>query len=129
MQRLFYFWLMLDRYYISVFNHYKKKLGKQSLRIAMFYINLLELSILLALAAFFVAFTNQMRFLNVSSSKFWTIFVIISVFVVFKNWMRYNGKRRTVLNAQLKGKTTSIYLLWFLPLGCLIIAFALLQVQ
>ncbi|WP_111683355.1 hypothetical protein [Winogradskyella tangerina] len=120
---------MLDRYYISVFNYYKKRLGKRSLNIALFYINLLELSITLALAAFFMAFANQMKFLTVSTSKFWTIYILIALVVIFKNWMRYNGKRRHVLNAKLKGKVNSIYLLWCLPIGSLIIALALLQVQ
>ena len=124
----FIFRLMLDTYYISVFNFYKKTMGKRSLSIALFYINLLELSIWLALAAFFKAFASQMKFLTISTSKFWTIFIILSVVVLFKNWMRYNGKRRHVLNAKIKTKVASIYLLWFLPLGSLIIAIALLQV-
>ena len=120
---------MLDNYYISVFNYYKKSLGKRSLTLALLYINLLELSILLALGTFFMAFVKQMRVLTISSTKFWVLFGIVALFVIFKNWMRYNGKKRNVLNAKLKAKSTSIYLLWFLPIGCLIIAFVLLQVQ
>ena len=120
---------MLDRYYISVFNYYKKKLGKRSLKIALFYINLLELAILLVLVAFLLAFTSQMRFLTLSSTKLWTVYGLIALFVIFKNWMRYSGKKRNVLNAQLKGNVASIYILWLLPFGCLIIAFALLQVK
>ncbi|MEO1032944.1 MAG: hypothetical protein AAFX55_16160 [Bacteroidota bacterium] len=120
---------MLDNYYISVFNFYKKRYGKRSLKIALFYINFLELSIVLALATFFMAFAQQMKFITMSPSKFWTLFSFIAICIVFKNWMRYNGKKRHVLNARLKRNVASIYLLWFLPLGCLIIAFALLQVQ
>ena len=119
---------MLDSYYIRIFNYYKKKLGKRSLAIALLYINLLELSIILALGAFFMAFVNQMKILIMSSKKFWVLFILITAFVIFKNWMRYNGKKRIVLNAKLKGNTTSIYLLWLLPFGCLTLAFILLQV-
>jgi hypothetical protein len=127
----FYFQLkhMLDNYYISVFNHYKKTLGKRSLILALLYINLLELSILLALGSFFMAFASQMKILTMSDTKFWVLFVLISVFVIFKNWMRYNGKKRNVLNAKFKVKSISIYLLWLLPLGSFIIAFILLQVH
>ncbi len=120
---------MLDHYYISVFNHYKKTLGKRSLTLALLYINLLELSILFALAAFFKAFASQMRVLTIASTKFWILLGIVSLFIIFKNWMRYNGKKRNVLNAKLKAKSISIFLLWFLPIGCLLIAFVLLQVQ
>ena len=120
---------MLDTFYISIFNYYKKRLGKRSLRLALLYINFLEMSITLALAAFFMAFASQMKILLVSSTKFWVLFSLVTLFIVFKNWMRYNGKKRNVLNAMSKGKQTSIYLLWLLPMGCFTIAFILLQVQ
>jgi len=120
---------MLDYYYISIFNHYKKALGKRSLTLALIYINLLELAFLLALGAFFLAFASQMKLVIMSSTKFWVLFSLLSVFIIFKNWMRYNGKKRTILNAKVKRKKTSIYLLWLPPLGGLIIAFILLQVH
>jgi len=119
---------MLDIYYISVFNYYKKRLGKKSLKLALLYINFLELSIVLALGAFFMAFASQMKLIIMSSTKFWILFALIALFIVFKNWMRYNGKKRNVLNAKLKANRISIYLLWLLPFGSLILAFILLQV-
>lgn len=119
----------LDNFYISIFNHYKKALGKRSLKLALFYINFLELSITLVLAAFFMAFASQMRIIVMSSTKFWVLFLLVALFVIFKNWMRYNGKKRNVLNAMSKRKSLSIYLLWLLPIGCSILAFILLQVQ
>ena len=118
---------MLDKFYISIFNYYKKSLGKKSLRLALFYINLLELAIILALGAFFMAFANQMKLSVMSNTKFWILFVIVSLFVIFKNWMRYNGKKRNVLNAKSKSKTYSIYLLWLLPVGCFIVAYVIMQ--
>jgi len=121
--------IMLDIFYISIFNHYKKRLGKRSLTIALLYINFFELSIILALAAFFMAFASQMRMLVMSSTKFWVLYSLIATFVISKNWMRYNGRKRNILNAKLKPKQTSIYLLWLLPFGCLALAFILLQVQ
>jgi len=119
---------MLDNFYIAVFNYYKQSLGKTSLKIALFYINLFELSLYLALSAFFLAFASQMKIPIMSMAKFWILFGLIGCFIIFKNWMRYNGKKRNVLKAKAKGKH-SIFLLWLLPIGCLAIAIILLQVQ
>ncbi|MDP5081438.1 MAG: hypothetical protein NWP87_02190 [Winogradskyella sp.] len=119
---------MLDTFYIYIFNYYKKTYRKKSIGIALLYINFLELSLILSLGTFFMAFANQMKLLLMSSTKFWILFTLVSLFVVFKNWMRYNGKKRIILNAKLKGRPTSIYLLWILPFGCLALAFILLQV-
>lgn len=119
---------MLDNYYISILNHYKKRLGKRSLTIALLYINILELSILLALGAFFRAFTLQMKITSISSTKFWILFGLVSVFIMFKNWMRYNGKKRNILNAKHRSKTPSFYLLWLLPIGFITLALVFLQV-
>ncbi|WP_218846273.1 hypothetical protein [Winogradskyella ludwigii] len=120
---------ILDTYYITILNHYKKTLGKQSLTIALLYINFLELSIVLALAAFLMGFASQMKMQLMSSTKFWVLLTIIALFVIAKNWMRYNGKKRMMLNAKSRRTDTSIYLLWILPIGCLAIASILLQVQ
>ena len=119
---------MLDSFYISIFNYYKKTLGRISLSIALVYINLLELSIILALSSFFLAFAKQMKIAVMSSTKFWVLIGVVTLFVIFKNWMRYNGKKRIILNAKTKPKNASIYLLWLIPLGCFTIAFILLQV-
>jgi H+/Cl- antiporter ClcA len=119
---------MLDTFYIDVFNHYKKTIGKRSLTVALLYINLLELSIILSLLAFFIAFASQMKMAVMSDTKFWVLYGLIVLFVLFKNWMRYNGKKRNILNAKSKPKPTSIYLLWLLPIGCFAIAYILLKV-
>ena len=121
--------MMLDNYYISLLNHYKKRLGKKSLKLAFLYINFLELALILALGAFALAFATQMKMLVMSSTKFWVLFSLVGLFIIFKNWMRYNGKKRNILNAKLKSQRRSIYLLWLLPFGCLAIALILLQVQ
>ncbi|APY09639.1 hypothetical protein BWZ20_08330 [Winogradskyella sp. J14-2] len=118
---------MLDLYYITVFNYYKRSFKRQSHRIALFYINLLEISIYSALGAFFLAFSKQMKLVTMSLSKFWILFVLISTFIVFKNWMRYNGKKRNVLNAKSRTKR-SIFFIWFLPLACLGLTFIFFQV-
>jgi hypothetical protein len=119
---------MLDNFYISVFNFYKARLGKRANRVALFYINLLEISIYLAFGAFFLAFANQMNIATITMFKFWVIIGLVTLFIMFKNWMRYNGKKRNILNAKSRSKTPSIYLLWLLPIGCIVLAFVFLQV-
>lgn len=121
--------MMLDTFYISVLNHYKKRLGKRSLKLAQVYINFLEISLVLALGAFALAFASKMKISVMSSTKFWVLFSLIAVFIMFKNWMRYNGKKRNILNAKVKSKPIPIYILWLLPLGSLTLGLILLQVQ
>lgn len=119
---------MLDSFYITIFNHYKKALGKRSIKVALLYINLLGLSVALALAAFFLAFAKQMKMQIMSDTKFWVLMALLSLFIIFMNWMRYNGKKRTILNAKSKRSSLSIYLLWIIPIGCFAISIILLQV-
>ncbi|NRD24510.1 hypothetical protein HNV10_14725 [Winogradskyella litoriviva] len=119
---------MLDSFYITIFNHYKKALGKRSIKLALIYINMLTLSIAFALAAFFLAFAKQMKMQIMSNTKFWVLMTLASIFLIFMNWMRYNGKKRTILNAKSKHSNTSIYLLWIIPIACFAIAAILLQV-
>ncbi|WP_299126561.1 hypothetical protein [uncultured Winogradskyella sp.] len=120
---------MLDTYYITIFNHYKKRFKKQSIRIALIYIISLEFSIIIALGAFFLAFANQMKMATMSVTKFWVLLSLIGLFIIFKNWMRYNGKKRNILNAKLKVKGTSVYLLWLLPVSFFAMALIFLQTQ
>lgn len=117
-----------DQKYISIFNHYKKNYGKKSITIALLYVCLLEFSFILALGAFFKAFATQMKMVILSNTKFWVIFALIAVFIVFKNWMRYNGKKRSILNTKSIHNTHSLSLLWLMPVGCIVIACILLQV-
>lgn len=125
----FSFFKMLDNYYISFLKYYKDKLGHGSISLALFYINLLELSIFLLLGTFFMAFAKQMRLVTMSQTKFWTLYIIIGIFICFKNWMRYNGKKRNILKAKSKTKQMSIYLLWALPVIFSLLALVFYQVK
>jgi hypothetical protein len=65
-----------------------------------------------------------------SSSNAWTLFVLTSIFICFKNWMQYTGKRRMIINAKMikkKSNTYSIYLLWLLPIAIIGLAYVLFQ--
>ncbi|OZV70982.1 hypothetical protein [Winogradskyella aurantia] len=119
---------MLDAFYIAIYSYYNKTLGKKSLNIAALYINLLSGSILLVLAAFLMGFARQMNLPMMSDTKFWVLFSLVTLMVTFRNWLYYNGKKRHILKAKTKGKPTSIYLLWLLPFGCMLVGISLLQI-
>ena len=56
---------------------------------------------------------------TMSAGKAWTLFVLVSIFIYFKNWMQYGGRKRKVLNAKIiKNKKLSynIWFLWLLPI-------------
>ena len=108
-----------DNLYFHFFNHYKDKKNKTANNIATFYLTFLQGSILLLLGVFFAGFFRQMHVDTMSAPKAWTIFVLVIMFMYFKNWMQYGGRKRKVLNAKmLKNKKLSynIWLLWLLPL-------------
>jgi len=119
-----------DALFYHFFQHYKTKKSKKANSIATFYISLLQCSLLLLLGVFFAGFFRQMYVNTMAASKAWTLFVIVTIFIYFKNWMQYGGRKRKVLNAKmLKNKKISynIWLLWLLPIVILGLAFVLFQ--
>lgn len=121
---------VFDQFALKVFNHYKSKLKQKASRLAVFYLSFLQISLLLLLGVFFSTFFRQMKVDTMSSEKAWTLFIIISIFIYFKNWMSFSGKKRNVLNAKrLKQneKALNIWLLWLLPFAFIGLALILLQ--
>jgi hypothetical protein len=111
-----------------MFQYYKKKNGKKAIRFATLYVSILQCSFLLLLGVFFTGFFKQMHVDTMSASKAWTLFILISVALFFKNWMQYSGKKRNMLNAkrlQQKNQAYSIGLLFILPFIVLGLAYVL----
>jgi hypothetical protein len=75
-----------------------------------------------------MGFAKQMNLATMSDSKFWLLFSSVMLMVTFRNWLYYNGKKRHILKAKTKAKPTSIYFLWLLPLGGILIGISLLQI-
>ncbi len=122
---------VFDQFYFNVFNHYKARYKRRANTLAVFYISFLQLSIILVLGVFFAAFFNQMNVDTISSQKAWTLFIITSFIVYFKNWIQYSGRKRSVMNAKLnrnKSSQYNIWLLWLLPICCITLSIILLQV-
>ncbi len=119
---------MFDDYFFKIFNYYKPKLKVKANNIALLYVFLLQTSLLLAIGTFLLVFLNQMHVDVLSTSKAWTLFIIVMIIIVFRNWIYYTGKNRKVLNTKsMKSKKQSIWLLWLIPLVCLVVSVLLMQ--
>lgn len=121
---------IFDTFFINFFQHYKSKKNKKAIKIATFYVSFLQCTLLLLLGIFFAGFFNQMHVDTMSSSKAWTLFTLVVLFVFFKNWMQYSGKKRNQLSAKMlkkKKRTYNVWVLWLLPFALLGLAYILFQ--
>ncbi|TNJ45360.1 hypothetical protein FGF67_06520 [Tamlana fucoidanivorans] len=119
-----------DMLFFHVFQYYKNKKVRKADAIATCYLTFLQCALLLLLGVFFSKFFKQMHVETMSSSKAWTLYVIAVVFIYFKNWMQYGGRKRKVRNANiLKNKRLnySIWLIWFVPFSLLALSYILYQ--
>jgi len=119
-----------DNLFFHFFQHYKTKKSKKANAIATFYITFLQSSLLLLLGVFFAKFFRQMHVATMDASKAWTLFVLAVIFLYFKNWMQYGGRKLKVRNAKmLKNKklTYNIWLLWSIPFILLGLTYVLFQ--
>ncbi|MCX7551099.1 hypothetical protein [Xanthomarina sp. F2636L] len=121
---------IFDSLFFNVFKYYKDAKSKKANQLATLYISVLQSAILLVLGVFFAGFFNQMNMDTMSQDKAWFLFVLLSVFIFFKNWIQYAGRKRKVLNAKMLKKRSanySIIMLWLLPVACVFLALILMQ--
>jgi len=119
-----------DSFFFSVFQYYKPKFKQKANTIALFYISSLQCALLLLSGIVLAFFLKQMHTNTISSSKAWTLFFLVSIFIYFKNWIQYSGRKRKILNAKSnKSKHTlyNIWLLWLLLLGSISLSLILLR--
>ncbi|MBR9913622.1 MAG: hypothetical protein GYB32_02150 [Algicola sp.] len=119
-----------DLLFFNVFQYYKPIYKKKANNIALFYISGLQCSLLLLSGIVVALFLNEMNSVTMSSEKAWALFIIASLFICFKNWIQYSGKKRKVLNATRNSKVKpvlyNIWLLWSLLLSCIVLSIILL---
>ena len=108
--------MFLDTFYISFFNRFKKRFGKKSILLAQLYITVLETSLISLLVSFFMAFANQMKMNLMSGSKGMVLGFMLLLFIYFKNWMKYSGKKRNILNAKRNKSDEPLWKLILVPL-------------
>lgn len=121
---------VFDQFFFSVFNHYKVKFKQKANTIAIGYTSILQISLLFLLGAFFTVFSLQMNLSTMSKEKTWSLFILIAIGVHFKNWLKYNGKGRKVLNAKMNKKKSpshNIRLLFVLPVASIALGLIILQ--
>ncbi|MGB6268917.1 MAG: hypothetical protein WBF67_07900 [Olleya sp.] len=119
-----------DQFFFSIFTAFKARFKQKANTIALFYISALQIALLFLLGVFFATFLSKMNVSTISSDKSWNLFFISAFVIHLKNWLKYNGKTRMVLNAKYnrsKSKQHNIVLLASLPFIC--IAFALILLQ
>ena len=119
-----------NQLYRTVFNRFKGRFKQKSNTIALYYVSVVEIALTLLLGVFFIKFLDQMKVVVMSGSNAWLLFVMTAVFIHFKNWVSYSGRKRRVLNAKLsnkKGLEYSLFILIVLPIG--IIGLSLLMLK
>lgn len=121
---------LFDQLFFNSFNYYKKGTFKSRANtIAVVYITLVQASLLLVLGAFFAEFFSKMHVATMSATKAWVLFTIVSLFLYFKNWIQYSGKKRKILNANQKKKTGyGIFTLWLIPIGAIFLSVLFMKV-
>ncbi|OUS01470.1 hypothetical protein A9Q86_06725 [Flavobacteriales bacterium 33_180_T64] len=121
---------IFDSFFFNVFQHYKPTQKKNANSIALFYISSLQCSLLLFLGILVALFLNEMNSTTMSSTKAWSLFIMVSIFIYFKNWIQYSGKKRKILNAKRNSKAQithyNIWLLWLLLIGSIILSIIML---
>jgi|TARA_B110000459_G_C16522336_1_gene453128 hypothetical protein len=119
-----------NQLYLTVFNRFKGRYKQKANTVALFYTSVLQITLLFLGGVFFIKFLEQMKVVVMSESNAWVLFIMTAVFIHFKNWVSYSGRKRRVLNAKLsnkKGLEYSLFMLIVLPVG--IIGLALLMLQ
>ena len=121
---------VFDQFFMSMFSYYKTAYKQKANTIALYYISFLEITLVLVLGIFFAAFFSQMKVDAINSQSAWTLFIMTSIIICFKNWIKYSGKKRKVMNAKMTKKAfkhNNIFLLWLLPIACIALSIVLLK--
>ena len=121
---------LFDTLFFTVFKHYKDAKSKKANKLATIYVSALQCALLLLLGVFFAGFFKQMNMTTMSQDKAIVLFILTCIFIFFKNWMQYAGRKRKVLNAKMLKKKTanySIFMLWLLPVACIALAAIIYQ--
>ncbi|TXE18278.1 hypothetical protein ES692_06410 [Psychroserpens burtonensis] len=121
---------IFDTLFFNIFQHYKPTHKKKANTIALYYITSLQCSLLLLSGLFVSAFLNEMNSGTMTSGNAWALFIMASIFLMFKNWIQYSGKKRKVLNAKLNSKqkpeSYNIWLLWSLLFASILLSIIIL---
>ena len=119
-----------NQLYLTVFNHFKARYKQKANSIALYYVSILQIALLLLGGIFFTKFLEQMKVVVMSSTNSVVLFCLIALFIHFKNWVNYSGRKRRVLNAKLTNKKDlgySMFILLVLPVVIISLSILLLK--
>jgi len=118
-----------DSLYLSVFQYRKQRKPKHAARWARLYVSLVQIALCLVLGVFFIKFTKQMKLNILDDTSLWIVSIGVVGFILFKNWMSYNGKKRAVLVSKSikRSKKFSILVLILIPLAVFSLTFILFK--
>ena len=118
-----------DSLYLSVFQHIKQRKPKLAVRWSSLYVSLVQIALSLVLGIFFIKFAMQIKLNILDDTSLWIVSIGVVGFILFKNWMGYNGKKRAVLVSKSvkRSKAHSILVLILIPLTVFTLAFILFE--
>ena len=119
-----------NQLYLAIFNRFRVRFKQKANTVALCYTSVIQIALLFLGGVFFTKFLEQMKVVVMSSANTWILFVLTAVFIHFKNWVNYSGRKRRVLNAKLSNKKDlgySSFILIVLPVA--IIGLSLLMLQ
>ena len=121
---------IFDVLFYNVFQHYKPTQKKKANSIALYYINILQCTLLLIVGIVITTVLKDTNISTMSSGNAWTLFILVCLFLIFRNWIQYSGKKRKLLNVKFNSKKKpelyNIWLLWALLVSAIILAIAML---
>ena len=115
---------IFDSLYLSVFQHIKQRKPKLAVRWSGLYVSIVQIALSLVLGIFFIKFTQQMKLNVLDDTSLSFVSIGIVGFILFKNWMSYNGKKRAVFMSK-RSKTHSILVLILIPISLFSLVFIL----
>ena len=121
---------IFDVLFYNVFQQYKPTQKKKANSIALYYINILQCTLLLIVGIVITTVLKDTNISTMSSGNAWTLFILVCLFLIFRNWIQYSGKKRKLLNVKFNSKKKpelyNIWLLWALLVSAIILAIAML---
>ncbi|SDB60314.1 hypothetical protein SAMN03097699_2485 [Flavobacteriaceae bacterium MAR_2010_188] len=121
---------MFDNIFYSIFNKLKPRFGRKANNLAILYISILQLLIVMVIGVFLKAFFSNMNSNFLSDEKISILFILATIFIFFKNWIQYSGKKRKVKNSKVNhsnSKAFGVYGLILFPVGCIVLLLILNQ--
>jgi len=121
-----------DQSYILIRENYRPKYKQRANIFALWYITGLQIGLLLLLGVFLYLFLKEMRTIAVSEDKAWLFFLVFSIIIIVRNWLRYSGRQlkiRRAKNSSANSPSFKIWQLFLLLIGLYSISLLILIVN